>query len=292
MKDLISYNLPDEQLFSIVLNLPQDSYSQFTAPFIDFLRSNDYGINYTGIKAYADFINDKYDNGVITANTFNVYISTAKNRTRLLFNNSKSALDIGKRFFFEQKLSDIKLKKPSKIVPDDKCLTKDEVQKLVDNCKDESFKLLIEFLFATGLRIFECLNIRFTDIEKIDNRYRIRIRGKGGKERFIKVKMDLIDRVNEYYNQDREKLFQYSKYGTLYTYQNVSTKIKNLSKKILNKSIGVHSTRHGFVTTMIQAGKDIKEVSLYVGHQSVSITYDMYYHGKLGDNDLNEVELN
>jgi len=290
--ELIIPDLPDKQLFSILLNL-KDSYTQFTAPYVNFLMERKFKVNYRGLKFYYDYLDSEYKEGDIAARTFNVLISAAKNRTRLLFQNSKSALEIAKRFMFEQKLSELKLKKTSGIVNENKAVSKEDVKKLIENCKDEGFALLIEFLFYTGLRIFEALNIKFTHMEYIESKdnYRIRIHGKGDKERFIFVKKELIDRINQFYNRDREKLFDNSKYGTPYTYQNVSMRFKKLSRKVLNRNLSIHSTRHGFVTSMLKAGKDINEVSLYCGHQSVNTTYDMYYHGKLNDEDLVEVEL-
>ena len=291
MNDLITYDLPNEQLFSIVLNL-QDSYSQFTTPYINFLRKNDYGINYAGIKAYSEFLDKEYDEDNISGNTFNIYISTAKNRTRLLFDNSRSALDIAKRFFFNQKLDDIKLKKVDKIIEENKCLTPDEIRKLIDGCKDEGFKLLIEMAFKTAVRVSELLNIKLTSIKPFnDNWYLVTIKGKGNHERKVKLEKDLYDRINTYYNQsNRERLFEASKYGTPYTYQNVSMKIKRLAKKILNReTISIHSTRHSAATIAIKKGKSPKAVATWLGHSQVSTTLTYYVHDDIDTEDLEDI---
>lgn len=47
---------------------------------------------------------------------------------------------------------------------------------------------------------------------------------------------------------------------------------------------GVHTLRHTCATHMIKAGVDIKVVSKILGHASVKITYDTYYH--LFENDV------
>ena len=51
-------------------------------------------------------------------------------------------------------------------------------------------------LFISGLRIRELLNIRNQNIHIIGNQAKIRIKGKGNKERFIEVVKSLINEIN------------------------------------------------------------------------------------------------
>ena len=51
-------------------------------------------------------------------------------------------------------------------------------------------------------------------------------------------------------------------------------------------AIGLHDARHTFASLMIAAGVNAKALSTYMGHASVTITYDRYGHlmpGNEGD---------
>jgi integrase len=42
--------------------------------------------------------------------------------------------------------------------------------------------------------------------------------------------------------------------------------------------IGLHECRHTFASFMIAAGVNAKALSVYMGHASVTITFDLYGH--------------
>jgi integrase len=44
------------------------------------------------------------------------------------------------------------------------------------------------------------------------------------------------------------------------------------------QKIGLHECRHTFASLMIAAGVNAKALSSYMGHSSVTITYDRYGH--------------
>ncbi len=43
-------------------------------------------------------------------------------------------------------------------------------------------------------------------------------------------------------------------------------------------SIGLHECRHTFASLMIAAGVNAKALTTYMGHASVTITFDLYGH--------------
>jgi integrase len=47
--------------------------------------------------------------------------------------------------------------------------------------------------------------------------------------------------------------------------------------------IGLHECRHTFASLMIAAGVNAKALSAYMGHSSVTITYDRYGHWMPGN---------
>ncbi len=49
--------------------------------------------------------------------------------------------------------------------------------------------------------------------------------------------------------------------------------------------IGLHESRHTFASLMIGAGVNAKALSTYVGHSSITITFDLYGHLMPGNED-------
>ncbi|MEH0713264.1 integron integrase [Vibrio owensii] len=87
-------------------------------------------------------------------------------------------------------------------------LTRDEVRRFVQHI-DTKYKLHIQLLYGSGLRIMECLRLRIQDIDYDYGALRI-WQGKGGKNRTVTLAKELHDplkaQVNlarDYYQKDR-----------------------------------------------------------------------------------------
>ena len=76
-------------------------------------------------------------------------------------------------------------------------LSKEEVKKLIDAAPTIKSKCIIKLLYASGLRISECLNLKINDIELDQNIGWVR-EGKGGKDRMFILSTDLIKTFNQY----------------------------------------------------------------------------------------------
>ncbi len=285
--------LTREEIFNVVLGL-KDNYQQPTKIFIDFLKTNDLNIaSIESLKQYSAYLELIHKGIRYSARYYNFLISVAKNRMRILFENTHSALNILYRWKFEQELSKIKYKKYSKEIED--FISKDEYEKLLVGTKDELLKLIIEFLYTQGCRISEALNILIkSDIKKGTDKkgkecYKIKVCCKN-RERTLKVSIDLIDRINGYYgNPHRDYLFDSNKYGKRLNRNMVTMQLEKLGKEILDREhCGSHLMRHGFATQKIVVEKkSIKAVSKYLGHSTTAITLDMYVTDELEMDDLN-----
>ncbi|MEF1199839.1 integron integrase [Vibrio owensii] len=87
-------------------------------------------------------------------------------------------------------------------------LTRDEVRRFVQHI-DPKYKLHIQLLYGSGLRIMECLRLRIQDIDYDYGALRV-WQGKGGKNRTVTLAKELYDplkaQVNlarDYYQKDR-----------------------------------------------------------------------------------------
>ena len=103
------------------------------------------------------------------------------------------------KFMFEEILEkDIikKIKAPKQLKKLPTVLTKTEVKKLISAPKSFKHKLLIEFLYSSGLRVSECVSIKISDLN-LDDRLGEVKKGKGGKGRLIILSKILIEHIKK-----------------------------------------------------------------------------------------------
>ena len=149
---------------------------------------------------------------------------------------------------------------------------------------DQRNLLILEMLYATGVRVGELVNIKVHDIDK-DNRS-IKILGKGSKERIVFYGALCDDILNLYLNEGRKKILKGKKNDSLFINKNggvlsaryIRKMINNLVIKCsINYKISPHTLRHTFATDMLNAGADLISVKELLGHSTIDTT-SIYTH--------------
>ena len=171
--------------------------------------------------------------------------------------------------------------KKDKLLP--KFLYYNELEELFDACSLDTFlgirdRLLLEMLYATGMRVGELEWIKVKDINFNDNS--IKILGKGNKERIVyfgSYAREILDLYLEYKDGNNEYLFVNSK-GERLTARGVRYIINEITKKAsLNTKVSPHMLRHSFATHMLNEGCDLLSVQELLGHESLRAT-QVYTH--------------
>ena len=143
--------------------------------------------------------------------------------------------------------------------------------------------LLLEFLYATGVRVGELVNIKIKDIDFSSKS--ILILGKGNKERIVTYGEYCEEALKNYLNDGYlrlnlskcEYLFL-NKSGHKLTERGVRYILDQIIKKTsLNKSISPHMIRHSFATHLLNEGCDLTTVQKLLGHESIKAT-QIYTH--------------
>lgn len=141
---------------------------------------------------------------------------------------------------------------------------------------------VLEFLFATGIRVHELCNLKFSDFDK--KKSVVKIFGKGQKERRIYIgNPEVLAALNTYLNCAKAM-----KYKSEYIFLNKLGKqlspqaVRNLVTKYTNlahikKNITPHVFRHSFATLLLEEGVDVKYIQEFLGHSSISTT-QIYLH--------------
>ena len=172
----------------------------------------------------------------------------------------------------EQKIK-FKLSKIPSTLP--KYLSYEEIMRALSSIDRSSWigmrdYALILFLYATGLRISECLSIEHSDFEEQWLRVR---HAKGDKERIVPIAQEAINAIKAY---EMESPFEST--GVWLNYR--GKKLSRISAyKITQKYLNVspHVLRHSYATALIIGGADLRVVQELLGHASL-LTTQVYTH--------------
>ncbi len=137
--------------------------------------------------------------------------------------------------------------------------------------------LILELLFATGMRVSEISNLKLLDIDM--KSYIIKVIGKGDKERSIHICDSEIKTILKEYlklfnhSEDKKEFLFINRLGQHISEQSIRFMVKKYQKKAgLEKHITPHMFRHTFATMLLEEGVDIRYIQHLLGHASIATT--------------------
>ncbi|WKJ89659.1 site-specific tyrosine recombinase XerD [Methylomonas montana] len=145
-------------------------------------------------------------------------------------------------------------------------------------------RAMLEMLYATGLRVSELVELKFSQINFRQGC--VRIVGKGDKERLVPVGEEAMDWAERYLNGARQVTLgnRQSDYlfvtarGSCMTRQAFWHIIKRYAQLAgIDKHLSPHTLRHAFATHLLNHGADLRVVQLLLGHSDLSTT-QIYTH--------------
>ena len=162
-------------------------------------------------------------------------------------------------------------------------LTTKEVELLLEQPTDEDLKgirdkAMLEFAYATGMRVTEIISLNVEDVN-LEKEY---VECKTGKKvRDIPLgKMALIA-IKEYINKARDIMVKSDKEKALFVNMNGKRLTRQGFWKIIkyyqeqahiDKDITPHTLRHSFATHLLQNGAELKAIQTMLGHSDISST--------------------
>lgn len=155
-----------------------------------------------------------------------------------------------------------------------------------DTWKGQTDKLLLDLLYATGMRLSELINLKESQVDNAN--CQVKVLGKGSKERIIPVSTDIINQLTTYAKNKKKipgetacpNFFVNEKGKPLYPKYVYNVVKANLSLVTTLKKKSPHVLRHTFATHLTNNGADLNAIKELLGHSSLAAT-QIYTHNTI-----------
>ncbi len=155
-----------------------------------------------------------------------------------------------------------------------------------ENFEGQRERLILEFLYGTGIRLAELLGVKHTDI---DHRAKtVRVLGKGNKERIVPLNDSLLNSIDAYIAQ-KKHFFEDNNSTNLLVTNKARPLYPKFVYRVVKKYISLittsehnspHVLRHSFATHLLNKGADLNAIKDLLGHASLAAT-QVYTHNSI-----------
>ena len=233
------------------------------------------------LKYYLRFHNSRFSGQELSEESAKQYILYRKKSGRSwpTINCDYSALRKYFRLVIHKQWRLKKIPRPRKEESIPRIISKQDVVKLINQAATYKQQVFLVFVYTTGLRLSEALNIKFTDIDR--DRHQIHVhRGKGAKDRIVHIPECLITILTEYYLRCKPEIYLFNglKKGKPYSKSAAQWIMRNARKNNkFTKRASIHTLRHAYATHHLESGTDLVFLKKQLGHKHLKTT-ERYIH--------------
>lgn len=246
------------------------------------------------IKQYISFlkrngINDSKDVSLINIQNFLSYESKYKSSTSVV-HMASSIRQYHKDISFttnEENPADlIKVHKDKLYLPN--FLSIKELKKLLGSfnpydLKEETYRIILELIYAAGLRISELCSLKISQIQFEVGI--LRILGKGNKERIVPIPHKVLKDLKKYlyeirplWHKNNLNYFFINHLGNKISARSIQLLLEKKSQECkFQRKITPHALRHSYATHLLQSGTDLRIIQELLGHANIKTT-EIYTH--------------
>ena len=247
------------------------SYRRDIVQYKKYVESNKINyakVNSEDIKTYLQYLQDMNKK----ASTISRNLASIRLFYQYLLRNNKIKSD---------PTEGIQSPKVEKRVPS--ILTTQEVSLLLEQPKNIDLKgirdkAMLEFAYATGMRVTEIISLNINDVNLVNGYVTCK---NGSKQRNIPLGTMSLKALKEYIEESRPIMIKSEKEKSLFvningrrlTRQGFWKIIKYYKEQAhITKDITPHVLRHSFATHLLQNGADLKAIQTMLGHSDISST--------------------
>ena len=255
-----------------VSNNTLQSYKRDLEQYKNYLLTNDIKYNKVGedeIKVYVKYLLEEQNK---KPSTISRMIASIRSFYQYEVKNKKVSKDP------TENIQSPKIEKKAPCI-----LTTKEVELLLEQPTDEDLKgirdkAMLEFAYATGMRVTEIISLNVEDVN-LEQEY---VECKTGKKvRDIPLGKMALSAIKEYINKARDIMIKSDKEKALFVNMNGKRLTRQGFWKIIkyyqeqahiDKDITPHTLRHSFATHLLQNGAELKAIQTMLGHSDISST--------------------
>ena len=197
----------------------------------------------------------------------------------------------GIKLFFEQTLqrdwNTLHIVRPAKEKRLPVILTVEEVRRILSAIRLLRYRACLTTIYSCGLRLKEGTHLQVADIDSARMLVHVRL-GKGGKDRYVPLPQSTLELLRQYWKTHRNPVWLFPATGRGGIHEGHATKPTShtnvqaafraaLNDAGISKKASVHTLRHSYATHLLEAGVNLRQIQVYLGHNSVQTT-SFYTH--------------
>jgi site-specific recombinase XerD len=155
-------------------------------------------------------------------------------------------------------------------------LSREEVSQVLNVIPNMKHQTMIMFIYSTGTRVTECINIKVKEIDS--KRMQIKIQeGKGRKQRYVPLSPVMLKVLRGYYRRYRPEYYLFEGGSGPKSHIGESA-VREILKKARYLTPGIrkhytpHTFRHCFATHLLEQGVNLLVIQRLLGHADISNT--------------------
>ncbi len=155
-------------------------------------------------------------------------------------------------------------------------LAREEISRLFAVCSHPIRRMLLQTIYATGLRVSEACALRVSDIDSHSDRMCVRVAcGKGGHARYTLLSPTLLELLRAYVRTFRPGswLFGNASGNAPMNIEMAQRAYQGARQRAgIRKTGGIHTLRHCFATHLLEGGVDLFTIQKLLGHSHINTT--------------------
>ncbi len=193
----------------------------------------------------------------------------------------------GIKFFYEKtlkrdwSLTGVPVPKREKRLP--VILSRKEVHTILSKIQIVRHSACLGLIYACGLRLSEACDVMIKDIDR--ERALLHVRGKGSKDRYVPLPPSIMPLLGQCWLSHRNPTWLFpwvgrgreGRRGQLSDRHVPIASVQQVFRKAylesgVSKKVSVHSLRHAYATHLLEAGVSLRQIQVWLGHSSPSMT--------------------
>lgn len=175
------------------------------------------------------------------------------------------------RAYFKEKGQMVSFDTPGITIGEPRYITVEELYRILEACQTPLERCLVTVLFDTGCQVGEILGLKVDEIDW-DQGF-IHVVRKGGREADVNISEKGLATVREFLEVRKSR----SKRVFMdWEYSDVWKLFKDLGKRAGVPDFTAHRLRHARAVQMLEAGVELHDIQMVLGHVSITTTANIY----------------